>query len=440
MKFYNRTSELTELQRITNLSFNQYSRMTVITGRRRIGKTSLITKATEGMDTVYLFVSRKTETQLCQEFVEIINSSLNIHLLGNFYLFKDVFHYLLQLSESRSFNLIIDEFQEFCTINPSLFSDIQNLWDKYRKNTHLNLIISGSVYSLMHKIFFDKKEPLFGRADNILKIEPFDTDTLKLIMADTKSDYTNDELLALYTFTGGIPKYIEFFVDNNVLTVDGMINFMIRDNSLFVEEGKYLLVEEFGRNFGTYFSILQSIANGRNAQNDIQQDVGEKSVGGYLQRLMDDYHIISKYRPVGAKEGTMKVRYTIDDNFLLFWFKYINKNRSLIEIKNFKGLQEIVLADYTTFSGITLERYFRKKLAESMNFREIGSWWNAKDGKDEIDIVAIYLDHKKALIAEVKRQRKNFKYDEFIGKIGQLQSVFGNKIKLDPVCFTLDDM
>ena len=77
MKFYNRTSELAELQRIQNLSFSDYSRLTVVTGRRRIGKTSLIMKSIEGLSTVYLFVGRKSEATLCSEFIPIISQSLD---------------------------------------------------------------------------------------------------------------------------------------------------------------------------------------------------------------------------------------------------------------------------------------------------------------------------------------------------------------------------
>jgi AAA+ ATPase superfamily predicted ATPase len=86
---------------------------------------------------------------------------------------------LMELATKRHFNLVIDEFHEFYNINPSIFSDIQNIWDQYRRKARVNLIVSVSVYSLMQKIFQNAKEPLFGRADNIMKLSAFDTDTLK---------------------------------------------------------------------------------------------------------------------------------------------------------------------------------------------------------------------------------------------------------------------
>ena len=92
------------------------------------------------------------------------------------------------------------------------------------------------------------------------------------------------------SFTGGVPKYVELFYDNRILDVDGMISFMARDNSPFIDEGKYLLIEEFGKNYGTYFSILSAISGGINTQSAIEAALGEKSIGGQLKRLVEDYN------------------------------------------------------------------------------------------------------------------------------------------------------
>lgn len=159
MKFYNRKSELAELQRIQNLSFNDHSRMTVVTGRRRIGKTSLIMKSVEGLPTVYLFVGRKSEATLCTEFIPIIAQSLDVFVPNEIKTFRTLFQYLMELAAHKPFNLIIDEFQEFYNINDSIYSDIQNTWDMLRKRTRMNLIVSGSIYTLMQKIFQQSKDP-----------------------------------------------------------------------------------------------------------------------------------------------------------------------------------------------------------------------------------------------------------------------------------------
>ena len=166
--------------------------MTVVTGRRRIGKTSLIMKAVEKTPTVYLFIGRKNEATLCEEFIPLIAQALQIFAPTEIRSFRNLFQYLMQLSAQRTFNLVIDEFQEFYTINESIFSDMQNIWDQYRKSSHMNLIVSGSIYSLMQKIFQDNKEPLFGRADNIIKQSAFSLSVLKEIMHEYAPTHSKD--------------------------------------------------------------------------------------------------------------------------------------------------------------------------------------------------------------------------------------------------------
>lgn len=292
----------------------------------------------------------------------------------------------------------------------------------------------------MEKIFHNEKEPLFGRADNIIKLSAFSLNVLKKIIKDYHPQYTNDDLLALYSFSGGVPKYVELFCDNRVLTVDGMIDFMVRDNSPFTDEGKNLLIEEFGKNYGTYFSILSAISGGYNTQTEIEALLGEKSLGGYLKRLIEDYNIVVRQRPVFSKEGSQTVRYGICDNFIHFWFNYFDRNRSLIEIKNFVGLRKLIKADYPTYSGKILEQYFKQKYAESYEFRLIGSWWEPKGNQNEIDIVAIYLDNKSAIVAKVKRQKKNFKPELFQKKVEHLENKVLAKYQINTVCLSLEDM
>lgn len=440
MKFYNRINELAELQRIQKLSFESHSRLTVITGRRRIGKTSLILNAVEGTPYIYLFVGRKNETAICTEFNAIISQSLACFVPEEIKSFRSLFRFLMEKAETMSFTLIIDEFQEFYNINASIYSDMQNIWDQYKNKTRMNLIVSGSVYSLMQRIFQHSKEPLFGRADNIIKLAAFDSTTLKEIMNDFHPEYTKDDLLALYTFTGGVPKYVELFCENVRLTVDDMIQFIVRQNSVFTDEGKNLLIEEFGKNFATYFSILSAISGGINTQPGIESALGDKNIGGQIKRLIEDYNIIVRLRPLFAKEGSQAVRYEIQDNFLRFWFNYFDRYRSMIEIKNFEGLKTIIKNDYATYSGKILEAYFKQQFAESFQYRAIGSWWEPKGSQNEIDIVAISLEKNKAVVVEVKRSRKNFKEEPFALKVEQLKKKVLPNYSIETRCLSLDDM
>lgn len=170
MKFYNREDELQDLQRIQEKAFNDYSRLTVVTGRRRIGKTSLILRSCESTPTVYLFVSRSNEATLCHNFYGVITRALRTFVPKESS-FARLFEFLLLHGQQHPFNLVIDEFQEFFYINSEVYSLMQDIWDRHRKESKVNLIVSGSVYTLMHRIFMDAKEPLYGRVDNFIKLK-----------------------------------------------------------------------------------------------------------------------------------------------------------------------------------------------------------------------------------------------------------------------------
>jgi AAA+ ATPase superfamily predicted ATPase len=425
MKFFDRHDEMAHLGNIFNIS-QKTAQFTVVTGRRRIGKTQLLLRATEGQVTLYFFVTRKAEPFLCQDFQQEIAEKLKIPLLGNITTFGKLFQYLMQISAERSFNLIIDEFQEFLNINTSIYSEMQQHWDLNKDKSRINLIVCGSVFSLMHRIFKDYKAPLFGRATAFLQVRPFKVSVLKDILSEMHPAYKPEDLLALYAFTGGVAKYVQLLADNNALTAGDMINFIIREDSPFITDGKNMLIDEFGRDYAIYFTILSVIARGDNRRSAIEACVG-KEIGGYLTRLEDDYGLISKNIPIFAKSETKNVRYVIDDNFLMFWFRFIYKYSHVIEIAQYDELKRIIERDYATFSGKILERYFREKMIEQGGFTRIGAYWD-KIGENEIDLIALNELDKVAQIVEIKRNEKHIRYNalkekarNMMDKTGQLK-------------------
>ena len=226
MKFYDRLEELDYLHEVYRQSADN-ARFTVVTGRRRIGKTSLLLKAYEGEPMLYFFVARKSESDLCESYLDEIKRVFDVSMLGKCDRFIDIFEWLMEFSEKQHFTLVIDEFQEFFRVNQSVFSDMQRIWDKYEKTSHINLIVCGSVYSMMSKIFKDKKEPLYGRGTGELRVKPFRPSVLKQILADANPDFANEDLLALFSFTGGVAKYVQLLVDAKALTKEAMIDYII---------------------------------------------------------------------------------------------------------------------------------------------------------------------------------------------------------------------
>ncbi len=434
MKFYNRGKELQNLKSIEEASKHN-SKMTIVVGRRRIGKTTLIKKAYANR--VYFFVSKKNEALLCEEFMTIVQDTLDVKIFGQILTFKELFTYLMELAKTKHFTLVIDEFQEFLQINSTIYADMQNIWDSYKESTKINLVLSGSIYSLMKKIFEDKKEPLFGRANNKIYLKPFSIQTIKEIVEENHPSYIPDDLLSFYILTGGVAKYVEIFVDSGAFTLAKQLELIFAEYSLFLEEGKNLLIEEFGKEYTTYFSILSLIATSKTSRSELES-ILNKNIGGYLDRLENEYTIIKKIKPIFAKEGSRTVKYEIIDNFFNFWFRFIYKYRSAIEIENYEYVKNIVNRDYVTYSGRFLEKYFVEQLKFTYAYSDIGSYWE-RGNQNEIDIVAVNNEKKTILFAEVKRNAKKIDLKVLEAKAAKIMAKYKG-YTFEFKGFSLDDV
>ncbi|MCH5174642.1 MAG: ATP-binding protein [Prevotellaceae bacterium] len=408
MRFYDRTQEIGSLKEVL-LQSRDEGRMTVIMGRRRIGKTELALRC--GDETLlYFFVARKTETLLCQDFAQEVEEKLNIPI-GGLSKFADMFRFLLRYSEQRPFTLVIDEFQDFQKINPSVFSEMQREWDIHKGKSKMNLIVSGSVFSLMKKIFEDANEPLFGRANKNMSLKPFATSVLKEILADHNPKYTSEDLLALFAITGGVAWYVTLLMDSGRTTKSQMLAYLTEENSPFINEGKNILIEEFGTDYSVHFSILTCIANGQATRGEIEAQLQTDNIGSYLVRLEKYYGLIEKRLPIFAKENSKKTRYVLSDVFLSLWFRFFYKYQAFVENGALNQLARIIERDYNVYSGFVLERYFERKLQESGRYTRIGKYWDRK-GENEIDLIAVNEIDNVADIYEIKKNKE--KYSESV--------------------------
>ena len=405
MQFYNREQELESLRQIDRQS-NQNAAMTVIVGRRRTGKTTLINKAFEDKEYLYFFVGNSTEQILCEEWQRKTEEILSIQIHGKITRIKDLLEVIFREAQTRQVTLVIDEFQRLEIINAAIISDIQDVWDRYHTTTRMHLIACGSIWSMMKRIFENEHEPLFRRYTHKMVVRPFRPSVLKTILADHNPDYTNEDLLALYAITGGVAKYVSLFMDMGAVTKDSMFDAVCSPTSLFFSEGTELLIGEFGKRYSVYFSIMQLIAGGMTSQSEID-GILKKKTGRYMETLESDYSLISKNRPMFSKPNVQGIKWFIDDNFLRFWFRFIESNRSMIELGKYSLLREFLDKNYNQFSGFALEKYFRELAGEQPRTTQVGHWWDNK-GENEIDLIALEELDKKAVIAEVKRNPRKY--------------------------------
>lgn len=179
-----------------------------------------------------------------------------------------------------------------------------------------------------------------------------------------------------------------------------------------------LLVEEFGKEYGTYFSILELIASGKTGRSEIDSYL-EIHAGAYLARLETEYSLVSIHRPINEKPRSRLQKYAITDNFLNFWFRFIFSNRSAVENSNFAYIREIIKRDYPAFAGRILERYYQQLFAETGKYNKIGSYWE-RGNLNEIDLVAVNDMRKSITIADIKLSASRIDLDALKSKSAAL--------------------
>ena len=185
-----------------------------------------------------------------------------------------------------------------------------------------------------------------------------------------------------------------------------MLASIFREGSSWIDEGRTVLADEFGPDYGTYFTILSAIAGGRTSSSDIKNLIGAE-VGGFLSKLEDRYRIVSKKQPIFERTVAKNCHYQIDDCFFRFWFRFVFRHRAFVELGRYDRLLELATRDFDTFSGYALERYFLWKFRETTDYTRMGAWWDRK-GENEIDLVCEDEFSNKLDFFEIKRDASRF--------------------------------
>ena len=438
MKFYDREKEL-EVLRTNWDQTNDRGRLTVLIGRRRIGKTTVLRKSADdaGQPMLYLYVSKDNEKVLTVKFQDAAEQALGMQIFGRLETFAQFFEQVLKYGLQHHFTLVFDEFQNFIKVNPAIPGHIQDLWDRYHENVKVNMVACGSIYNMMYKLFDNEDEPLYGRQDCRMNMLPFRISVLKQILHDHNPQYTSEDLLCLYMLTGGVAKYVAWLMNAKVTTKAKMLRWVTQAGSPYLTEGTELIMSEFGKDYTNYLSILQLVAAGMTKQSEIDGALG-KNTGAFLDNLETEYSYLHHKQPMFSKPNGRNSRWQLDDCFLRFWFRFILRNQALVEMERNDLLLEIVERDYERYSGLVLEQYFRQKWMEEERVTLVGNYWDRK-GLNEIDMIALNDIDKTAVVAEIKRQRKKFSPTELAEKVASLSKDLA-KYSVSQIGLCMEDM
>ncbi len=400
--FVNRDNELKTLNQEYQ---REGSSFTVIYGRRRVGKTTLIREFIKDKERIYYYATEINIAMQLKSFTRDILDSLGFSNIA-FESFEDALIFLAKNIGSKKFILVIDEYQNLAKVDRGFSSMLQKVWDLYLKEKNIYLILCGSTISMMHSEVLNYSAPLYGRATTIIHLKPL----LAKYIYDFVPNIEYEEFMKIYASFGTIPKYLEMYRGQSSFK-DNILELILNKNSFLYNEGYFLLKQEINE-VSTYFSILEAISKGATKLGEISGvlEMNSSQLTRYIERLISlgfiDKEIpITEKNPLKSKLG----RYRFKDNFLKFWFFYVYKNYRFLEI----DLYEFVLKEMEknfndNFVSFVYEDYVKEQILQDpikyLGFvpLKIGRWWN---NKEEIDIVA--FDDKNIAFIECKWTNKS---------------------------------
>jgi len=416
MRFYGRQQELDRLAEIAARA-RATGYLTMITGRRRVGKTTLVRHFLQqhNVPRCYFFISRKQPRAILNEFAEILADQFPAISGLHFDDFEGFFKFLFQKLTGTDLTLVMDEFQNFQYVDPAVFSILQKYWDEYKDKIKGHIIVIGSIQTLMHAIFESRKEPLYKRLTGKIILQPFSFDEMRLFL-DEQTGGDAKLSLMLFLLFNGMPFYYYLMEKENLFgkdlmeTIDRLI---LRQDGLLFNEGKELTIEELGKNYGRYFSILEAVASGHTQWNNIamHSGVSVNSLGKYLDELCNYYGLIERKASLFSRDDSKSSRYYLRDNFLTFWFRYVYKNASALAEFSTRGFLPKIKNDLPNFWGFQFEKFVKEWFQrqcmikpQRFPFDKVGKYWDK--GENEIDLLAYREDGEACFIGECKWNSK----------------------------------
>ena len=392
-----------ELQFLERHYETQQAEFLVIYGRRRVGKTELCLRFSENKPHIYFLADRRPEPQLLQELKNVMSHYLDDESFAKLAIrdWVELFEEFTKWNKSEHTLMIIDEFPVLIESNRAIPSIFQKIWDQNLKNTHTTLILLGSSVAMMETEVLDVRSPLYGRRTAQWKLEPLQLTHLKPFFPK----YSIETLAHVYGCLDGVPAYLRKFdpglgfwqnVDQKILT----------KGEFLYQEAEFLLREEL-REPRYYAAILQAVAQGATSHGEIlNQAHMEKSMLSKYVSVLEDLGFIKRTYPLGAKPKPRGGLYTIADNYLGFWFRYLFPHRTELEAGITTPMLNRIREDYDTYMGrafedISLELLDEMQLRQQLPFTytRMGKWWYRDT---EIDLIAVEEQEREATFIEVK--------------------------------------
>ena len=402
-QFVDRELEMETLQ-------NEYERdgsaLVILYGRRRVGKTTLISEFIKDKKALFFLASEEAEAQNRNAFKEKAADFIDSDLLRS----SDVkswdvlFKAIMDTPFESKPVIVLDEFQYLGKANPAFPSIFQRIWEEILKDKSVMVILCGSLISMMESQTLAYGSPLYGRRTAQIRLKQIPFGYYHVFFPNK----SRRELIEMYAVTGGVPKYIELFSESKDI-YSGIQKCVLNRSGYLYDEPHFLLQQEVSE-VGSYFSIIKAIAAGNSKLSAISSilEIKSTSLTKYLKTLID-LDILEREVPITEEnpEKSKKGLYKIKDNYLRFWFAFVYPNMSFIESGHSRivmnKIRNSLVKNHIAFvyEDVCKERMWdlNAEGAWPFNFTKIGRFW---DSKHEIDIVALDPEGKNLILGECK--------------------------------------
>ena len=457
MKFYGRENE----KKIIFKKFESNRMETIlIFGRRRIGKSELIKQCIKEseIDSIYYECKQTTEKNNVNGLSQLISEQFNLPKLG-FESMEDVLDYLFNKAINQPLILVLDEYSYLKDKIVGIDSILQSLIDKYKENSKIKLILCGSYIDVMKSLIL-VHNPLYGRITQTINLKPMDYyDSSKFY-----STFSNEDKVKLYSVFGGIPYYNQL-IDSNKTVEENIIDLIASPNSRLEMEISMYLKSEISKIVNAN-EVFDTMAKGYSKYSDILSQSNVSSAPTLVDVLekLNKMEIIEKEAPINDENNKRKTRYIISDNLTLFFYKYIFRYSSQMNIMDSEVFyNRYIKDDFETkhvpkiFENICKQYLIRLNRQGKIEnpIEKIGKYYyddpiNKKNG--EFDIVT--LDTNGYTFYEAKFKNKKINQSMIDEEIEQIQSIklecyqygffsktgFEEDVQKDVLKFTLDDL
>lgn len=397
-----------EWELLAQLDQSNKAELLILIGRRRAGKSFLLTRFAEEVGGVYYQATRKTEREQLTELSRTLARRFDDVALRHTVLptWEALLDYISEKAGNEPFTFVLDEFPYLVDTAPALPSIIQKWWDHEVADKRLTLVLSGSHISAMKQLV-ESDQPLYGRRTGKLNVRPFDY----FDAARFAPEWASKDKVRLYAIFGGLPGHLAL-IDPGKSLAENAAAQLFHSSGRLHDEAAHVF-DAFLGEAAVHYSIVEAIANGNRTWSGISNRVGKQTSA--LSRPLEwllDMEVVERVAPITEypRPSPKRTLYRLSDPYLTFWYRFVSdvKSRGLTSLVPAQDLWEQGVAEQLderhtaeVFEEVC-QQFVARAEHECLPFRpvQVGSYWS-KNSDEEVDVAAVN-DDGDLLVGECK--------------------------------------